>query len=311
MTGKLTEHLRSTSPLILDGAMGTELQRRGTDTGLPMWSANALFSRPRLVQQVHEDYIGAGADIITTNTFRTTRRTMQRAGLPDRSAQLTAIAVDLALRARTASGREVLIAGSMAPLEDCYRPDLVPPDDQLDEEHAILAQQLVAAGVDFLLVETMNTIREALAAGRAAAATGKEVVVSFVTDRDGKLLSGESLEDTVSALADVKPVCFSVNCVSPRYIASALDALKKGLNKVMAGTHMGVYGNIGNPESDVHGWEFTHDIGEDDYAAHAGEWAGLGAAIIGGCCGTTPDYIRATAKALREKKPSKPGIPVK
>ncbi|MGH9425268.1 MAG: homocysteine S-methyltransferase family protein, partial [Terriglobia bacterium] len=177
--------------LILDGAMGTELQRRGVDTGLPLWSANALISHPETVLQIHKDYIEAGADIITTNTFRTTRRTMHRANLPDRSSQLTANAVEHAHQAcKSFPDREILIAGSIAPLEDCYRPDLVPSDRELREEHAELAERLAEASVDFILLETMNTIREIYAACAAAKATGKEVVASFICNTKGELYGG-------------------------------------------------------------------------------------------------------------------------
>ncbi len=300
MTGILGERTSKKVPLILDGAMGTEIQRRGMDTGLPMWSANALFSKPALIQQIHAEYIEAGADIITTNTFRTTRRTMRRANLPDRSKQLTDTAVQLAMHAREQfPARETLIAGSIAPLEDCYRPDLVPSDAELNDEHRELAERLAHAGVDFLLVETMNTIREAYAACAAGIATGKEVIVSFVCNRDGNLLSGESLAEAVKCVADLNPCGFSLNCISPRHMNGAITSLKSLISHPTSGMIIAAYGNVGNPESDIHGWEFTHDLSEEQYAVHANEWAGIGASIIGGCCGTTPAYIRSAVQALQ------------
>lgn len=303
MAATLTDRIHQHAPLILDGAMGTELQRRGSDTGLPMWSANALFSKPALIQEIHEEYIAAGADIITTNTFRTTRRTMHRANLPDRSRQLTERAVDLAMRARDhAQNSSILIAGSIAPLEDCYRPDLVPPDQELRDEHEELAGTLATLGVDFLLLETMNTVREAYAAGRAAADTGLEFIVSFVCDPKGRLLSGETLTEAIDSLVELRPTGFSVNCVSPRYLSGALREAASRITHSLPGACLSVYGNVGNPESDLHGWEFTHDINEEQYAGHAASWADLGASIIGGCCGTTPAYIDAASKMLRHGK---------
>ena len=294
MNGSLTQMLAKRSPLILDGAMGTELQRRGVGTGLPLWSANALMVHPEIVTQIHRDYIEAGADIITTNTFRTTRRTMRRANLPDRSKQLTTIAIESARRAREAfPDREILIAGSLAPLEDCYRPDLVPVDAELQGEHAELAERLALGNVDFLLLETMNTIREAYAACAAAKATRKEVVVSFICNNEGQLYSGESLAEAVDTLSDLHPTAFSVNCVSPRYIEPAIKTLASRSHVPLA-----VYGNIGLPESQKSGWEFTRDITEDEYAMHAKRWLRSGASIIGGCCGTTPEYIRQVAGLL-------------
>ena len=291
MASTLQQALARRTPLILDGAMGTELQRRGVDTGLPLWSANALMSHPEIILQIHRDYIEAGADIITTNTFRTTRRTMRRANLPDRSKQLTANAVALTRQAREGfPEREILIAGSIAPLEDCYRPDLVPSDRELREEHDELAVRLAEGGVDLLLLETMSTIREAYAACEAATSTGKDVVVSFICNTKGELYSGESLELAVKTISKLNPAAFSINCVSPRHLSHPLQVLT-----AQSAFPVCVYGNIGAPESEQHGWEFTQDITEEEYASYARTWHKEGVSIIGGCCGTTPAYIRGIA----------------
>jgi S-methylmethionine-dependent homocysteine/selenocysteine methylase len=294
MYGPLSRMIKRKSPLILDGAMGTELQRRGLDIDLPLWSANALIGNPEIVLQVHRDYIAAGADIITANTFRTTRRTMRRGGLPDRSRQLTVTAVDLARQAReTFPDREILIAGSISPLEDCYRPDLVPGDRELREEHAEHAERLAENGVDFILLETMNTMREAHAACAAATAAGKEVVVSFICDHEGHLYSGEPLLGAIKMLLEFHPTGFSINCVPPRYMKRAIDNLATATDRPFA-----VYGNVGVPDNERHGLAFTHDVLEEEYAAYAREWLRSGASIIGGCCGTTPEYIRVLRKNL-------------
>jgi len=293
----LARMLAKKAILILDGAMGTELQRREVDTGLPLWSANALMVHPEIVLQIHKDYATAGADIITTNTFRTTKRMLLRANLPDRSKQLTAMALGLAKQAREAfPDREVLIAGSMAPLEDCYRPDLVPPERELRDEHAELATRLADADVDFLLVETMNTIREAYAACEAAKATGKEVVVSFICNDDGNLYGGESLQEAIRTLAPLEPAAFGLNCVSPRYLQPAIVNLKETTRLPFA-----VYGNVGVPGKESEVWEFTHDLTVHQYAEQALGWKQMGASIIGGCCGTTPEYIRAVKEILPQR----------
>ena len=296
MAGPLHDTLRRKRPLILDGAMGTELQRRGIPAGLPLWSANALLTHPDAVKQIHREYLEAGAEIITADTFRTTRRTFTRAGLPDRSEELTAAAVALARKARNESFlTHVLIAGSIAPLEDCYAPDLVPQDSALDEEHRELAERLARAEVDFILLETMGTIREASAACRTALATGKEVVVSFILGNDGNLLGGETLRDAVARIAPLQPSGFSLNCVSPRYLEKPVEELRSLTRLPIA-----VYGNIGLPESDTAGWEFTREFTEEQYAACALKWSRSGADIVGGCCGTTPGHIRALKKAFAQ-----------
>ncbi|MCX7939906.1 MAG: homocysteine S-methyltransferase family protein, partial [Thermoflexales bacterium] len=197
----------STSPVVLlDGAMGTELERRGVDTALPLWSAAALDTAPQVVQQIHLDHIRAGAQVITANTFRTNLRALQKAGLAHRMRELTFRAVALARAAIAESGNaQVRLAGSIAPVEDCYSPELVPTEEELQTEHALLARYLAEAGVDLLLIETQNTIREAVAAARAAASTGKPFWVSFVLDNQNRLLSGESLSDAVRAVLPFAP----------------------------------------------------------------------------------------------------------
>jgi S-methylmethionine-dependent homocysteine/selenocysteine methylase len=283
-------------PLILDGAMGTELQRRGANTLLPLWSAEALVLSPSLVLQIHQEYIRAGADIITANTFRTTRRTFVRTGLPDRSQRLTASALDLARKAQLSfPDREVLVAGSIAPLEDCYRPDLVPQPRALEEEHGELAERLAAGGADFLLVETMGTIREAEGAAKVAAATGKEVMVSFLCDDKGNLYSGEPLHEAVAAVSAYAPTALSINCVSPRVLDEAITLLTAATS-----LPFGIYANIGRP-GEEQGEKLACDVTEEEYGSFARQWAERGASIIGGCCGTTPEYIARMVESLASR----------
>lgn len=223
---------------------------------------------------------------------------MRRAGLPDRSEELVKQAVGLARQAQvTFPERHVLVAGSIAPLEDCYRPDLVPAETELEDEHGELASRLAAAGVDLLLLETMNTAREAAAACKAASATGKDVCVSLLCTVQADLYDGSQISDVVRALIPLRPTAFSVNCVSARSIVNAV-------RKVRAATSLpvGVYANVGTPEQE-RGGEFTHDVSDEDYAAYASSWVAAGAQIIGGCCGTTPHTIETLCRALRRLTP--------
>ena len=121
--------------LLLDGATGTELDRRGVDIGLPLWSARALLEAPGVLAEIHRDYLEAGAGAITTNTFRTHRRTLDKIGLGDRAAELTGLAVTIARRARDDIRPDAPVLGSVAPLEECYRPDLAPDDAACRGEH--------------------------------------------------------------------------------------------------------------------------------------------------------------------------------
>ncbi|HEX7574021.1 MAG TPA: homocysteine S-methyltransferase family protein [Bacteroidota bacterium] len=289
---------------MLDGAMGTELERRGVSTGLPLWSAHSLIRSPETVRRIHDEYIDAGADIITSNTFRTTRRTFLRGGLPDRSAELTALAVTLARESSAVfPGRRVLVAGSMAPLEDCYKPDLVPDDDALRGEHAELAGRLAEAGVDFLLLETMGTLREAAAAAEAARGTGLEFVVSFLCRGDGSLYGGEPLREAVQLVMGLSPAAISLNCVSPGSMEVLLAYLQSALRGIPGGGNVpiGVYANVGAPGGE-HGTRFIRDVGPAAYAEFAVSWARAGVSFVGGCCGTTPEYIRTIAGAFASER---------
>jgi len=293
--------------LILDGATGTELTRRGVDTALPLWSAGALIDPQGrdVVRRIHGDYIRAGARIVTANTFRTHRRSLAKGGRGSRARELTHLAVQLVREAieQVPTGQRVFVAGSVAPLEDCYSPQLVPPDDVLRTEHAEMTRHLAEAGVDVILVETMNTAREARIAAEAAQATGLPVIVSFVCagatgepvalDEEPRLLGGERLSDAARAVESLDPAAILVNCAPVASIEGLLRALRAA-----TGRPIGAYGNVGHVDDRV-GWTLTHAVTPAQYANAARGWRDLGASIIGGCCGTTPEHIAALALALQ------------
>ncbi|HEY6050429.1 MAG TPA: homocysteine S-methyltransferase family protein, partial [Thermoanaerobaculia bacterium] len=288
-TEELRERIRKGPALVLDAAMGTELERRGAAGALPLWSAAALLDAPRTVFDIHAADAAAGADILTANTFRTHRRSLARAGLGDQSELLSWRAVSLAREAADISSAPPFVVGSLSPLEDCYRPDLVPDDADLDREHALQAESLAAAGVDGILLETHNTVRELAAAARAAGATGLPVIASFMTDGAGRLLSGELIEDVVRALAGLEPDALAINCVPARFVEGDLARLAAAA----PGVPLGAYGNVGQPRPD--GSAERPDAAE--YAELARRWIAAGARIVGGCCGTGPEYT-ASARDL-------------
>lgn len=273
--------------------MGTELQRRGADTRLPLWSARALVEAPELVSAIHREAIAAGAELLTSNTFRTHRRTLAKGGLRERSRELTAYAVRLARGAAEGAGREVFVAGSLSPLEDCYRPDLVPDDAALEREHREQAESLAEAGVDLLLLETHNTIRELAAAARAAKATGLPSVASMVTNGEGRLLSGEAIEDAVRALEPFGPHALAINCVPAARLG--MDLVR--VAAAAPGVPLAAYGNLGLPADD-YGWAFTEELSPKAYYEHARSWLAIGARLVGGCCGTTSSHTTALQKLL-------------
>lgn len=288
-------------PLVLDGATGTELSRRGVDTALPLWSAAALISHPEIVQAVHEDYVRAGADIVVANTFRSNPRTLARAGMLDRGPQLNRLAVELVRRAADTAGRPIVVAASVAPVEDCYRPDLVPSEAELRAEHALMARWLAEAGADLLWIETMNTAREARCAAAAAADRGLPFAVSFVPREDGALLGGDGLADAVAQVEPLGPVALGVNCIPPEGIGAALAAMRQLTQRPLA-----VYAHLGNPQP-ITGWTFSSSISPRDYAQQARGWFECGANVVGGCCGTTPEHIRAVRGAANGLARGAPG----
>lgn len=283
----LTQLLASKPVVLLDSAMGTELHRHGVDVGLPLWSANGLLRAPHLVRNIHWWNLRAGADVITTCSFRTNVRALRKAGIEHRWDELNLKAVEFAFEARERYRvfRPVVIAGSIAPVEDCYQPALAPSDEELREEHGRQAEILAMFGADILLAETMNSVREAAIAAEACAATGKEFAVSFTCGDDGALLSGEPLTEALDAVARCAPAAILVNCLRARAAAYPLSLLRA------TGLPAGVYANAGAPAP-----EGTHMCEEIDAAAYrqeAARWAAAGARLIGGCCGTTPEWIAA------------------
>lgn len=290
----MLERIRRGPALLLDAAMGTELERRGVASGLPLWSARALLEAPQAVATIHAAEVAAGADILTANTFRTHRRTLAKEGLGQRAEELTRKAVDLAREAAKGAERRVFVVGSLAPLEDCYRPDLVPEEEALEREHSNQARSLAAAGVDGILLETQNTTRELAAAARAAKATGLPVIVSMITDGQGHLLSGETIEEAVAAVTSAAPDVLSINCVPARRLGGDL----RRLADAAASMPLGAYGNLGPPVAEGDSLLFSEEVSPGDYAALAREWIEMGARIVGGCCGTNAAHTGALRRML-------------
>ncbi|HEX7253630.1 MAG TPA: homocysteine S-methyltransferase family protein, partial [Thermoanaerobaculia bacterium] len=227
---------------------------------------------------------------LTANTFRTHRRSLAKEGLGSRSRELTRKAVALA---RQAAPQDAFVAGSLSPREDCYRPDLVPLTEALASEHEDQAQALLDAGVDGILIETMNSVRELTASVRASKATGLPVIASMITDGSGRLLSGETIESAVHALGRDWPDALSINCVPARRLAVDL----RRLVSAAPGLPLAAYGNLG-PPSDPEGLHFTDAIDPAEFASLAMDWLEIGARMLGGCCGTTAAHTEAIASRL-------------
>ena len=290
-----TDFIQSAGTVLFPGGMGTELQRRGYKSALPLWSAAANLDAPGLVEQIHADYFRAGADVAVTNTFRTTRRTFRKAGREEEAEGALRQSVAIAVRAKRNAGRQVFVGGSFAPLEDCYRPDLVPAEDELRTEHRQLTASLAEAGVDFLLPETINAGLEGQIMAEAASAAGLPFIVSFVADTHGRLLDGTPLAEAVRKTNLPGRVGVSLNCRPVDIMDSAFRKLSSAYDGIIGVSPNG----MGHPHDDL-GWCFDeHDSEIHGFVASALSWKNAGAKIIGGCCGTTPSYIKALHRELR------------
>lgn len=258
--------------VILDGAMGTELSRRGVPAPLPAWSAHALDVAPEVVAAIHRDYAAAGATVHTANTFRTKRRSVGA-----RWKELTLRAVGIA-RDSVGQGK---VAGSLAPLEDCYRPDLS-PDLASRDEHRELAEALAEAGVDLLLCETFPSAVEARVAVEEAVRTGVETWVALLPMGD------MVLREAARACIGAGATAVLVNCVAASRTLPHVRELG-GL-----GVPFGAYANAGDASEGL-GWDAEPERAAMAYAELALSWIDAGATLVGGCCGTGPAHVARLA----------------
>lgn len=287
--------------VILDGGIGTEILRRNVT-----WADHQLASRPEFVRTIHEDYIRAGADVISTNSFQLCRRALfnhfrddahrRHIGardLDDRADRLLAASVHLAREARERAKvhRPVAVAAAITTLEWCFRPDLAPAAEQARKEYEEIFRVVKEAGADLVLFETVNSIGEARTALEVAKKMGLPCWVSFVCDERGRLFTGETLEAAAGALEPLGADAILLNCAPPDDIAAGMKQLAPH-----ARVPIGAYAHIGR--FDPPEWMFTDEYPPAKYREASAAWKQMGARILGGCCGTTPDHIAALT-ALR------------
>jgi S-methylmethionine-dependent homocysteine/selenocysteine methylase len=289
--------------LVLDGGIGTEILRRNLS-----WADHRVADAPEAIIGLHEDYIRAGADVISTNSFQLANRSflshfrdeahMRHIGVPGldkRAAQMLTASVELAKQARenVAAERPVAVAGAVTTLEWCFRPDLAPPTDEMRAEYREIMEVLAAAGADLVLLETVNSISEARVGLEAARQAGLPCWVGFVCNEQGNLFTGETLVDAERELAPLEPDVVLVNCIPPADATAGLQELRAARS-----APCGLYPHIGR--FDPPEWHFTDEYPPWKLLEEARRWRQMGAAVIGGCCGTTPDHIETIAQALKD-----------
>lgn len=288
--------------ILLDGGMGQELINRNASGQGALWSAAALLDNPEAVVAVHEDYIRAGADVITTNSYACIRNNFEPEGLLGRLGEMNRLSAELAQRARDACGKPVLIAGSMGPQYGSYRPDLV---GTYEETEALYREQAEYLGphVDFFICETLSCRLESRAAVAAALTIGKPVWLSWSVEDSGvaNLRSGEALVDAWQDIDGSGISAVLLNCSPPEAIGKVLPHLLE-----ISNVAVGAYANAFTPIPEK--WDFhgdasipppRTDVTPEAYSEHANRWVATGAQIIGGCCEVGPAHIAELNRRLR------------
>jgi 5-methyltetrahydrofolate--homocysteine methyltransferase len=313
--------------LVLDGAMGTMIQALGLDEGgyrgarFDAWNREVRgnndllnLSRPDSVRAIHLAYFRAGADIVSTNTFSSTRIAQADYGMAEIAYELNAegarLARDAARIAQDEDGRPRFVAGAIGPTNRTasISPDVSNPGfraitfDDLRIAYSEQVRGLIVGGVDLLLIETIFDTLNAKAAIYAIADVTEErgihvpiMISGTITDRSGRLLAGQTPEAFWNAVAHAEPITIGFNC------AFGARQMREHIAEIgrVADTLICAYPNAGLPN------EFgRYDEGPEAMAAQMGEFAASGLVnIVGGCCGTTPEHIRAIADAVAGKRP--------
>ncbi len=328
MTAKNTqiEELLKSRILILDGAMGTMIQKhkldeaayRGTrfaDYHLDIKGNNDLLSltAPKLIQDIHEEYLEAGADILETNTFNATRVSMSDYKMEDLAYEINVAAAKLARAAAdkfSTDEKPRFVAGVLGPTsKTCsMSPDVNDPGfraitfDALVEDYCASTRGLIEGGSDIILIETIFDTLNAKAAIFAVKTVFEEdnielpiMISGTITDASGRTLSGQTTEAFYNSLAHAEPLSIGLNC------ALGPDALRQYVQELsrISNTHVSAHPNAGLPN------EFgEYDLEPDEMAEHIKEWATSGFLnVVGGCCGSSPEHIKAIADAVADLQP--------
>ena len=279
--------------LLCDGAMGTLLHERGVPLSACLEAVN--LESPDLVAAIHREYVEAGAEIIETNTYGATGLLLNRYGLADRVKEINRRAVEIAREAAREAGRSVFVAGAVGPI-GVGIPSSEAADVSLKQARRIFREQveaLLEANVDLMILETFPTlaeIREALAAVREA---GEVPVVAQLTfQRDGRTWAGEEPGDVVRALHGEGANVVGVNCVPGPQVA--LEIIEK--MAAASGVKLSAQANAGQPRLLERG--VVYPTGPQAFAEYVPRLVAAGAAIVGGCCGTTPEHTEAMRAVL-------------
>lgn len=306
--------LKDHAVVVLDGALATELERRGADLNDPLWSARILLEKPDMIRRVHLDYFRAGADAATTASYQATVAGLTRRGLTHNEAlRVIQLSVQIAREARDEFWGDPVnrvdrllpfIAASVGPYGAFlhngseYRGDYALSEDELIEFHRERMNELVDAGADMLACETIPSLLEARALARVLAELpGITAWFSFTARDETRVSHGETIQECAEFLDGLEQaVAIGVNCTSPLYVNGLIRNARQATKKPII-----VYPNSGEV-FDAANNRWLGETSCDAFGMHAREWYANGARVIGGCCRTTPEHIHEIAKWARTLK---------
>jgi methionine synthase I (cobalamin-dependent)/5,10-methylenetetrahydrofolate reductase len=305
------ERLRQ-GPLLCDGAMGTQLYARASEAMMHGRCFDELvLTEPALVQQIHRDYIAAGAEIIETNTFGANRFKLAPYGLDGSVREINRRAAQIARESREVAGESVFVAGAVGPSGQLQMPMVGARDEaRLEELRAVFREQigaLMEGGADLLILETFSNLVELEQAVLAAREVGDLPIVAQVTfTEDGQTLSGQGPARVARALVEAGVDVLGCNCsVGPAGIFDAVEEMRSTLRALGCsdadGPFLSAQPNAGLPTRIEQ--RFIYVSTPAYFADYARRFVHAGVRLVGGCCGTTPRHIAAMRSALDELLP--------
>jgi 5-methyltetrahydrofolate--homocysteine methyltransferase len=291
---KFLERLNAGEILVADGATGTNLQKMGIQPGTP--PENLVMDDPDTILKLETAFVEAGSDIILTCTFGGTRLRMKESKYADRAPEVNRRAVELARKA--ASNRDnVLVAGSMGPTGALIKPFGPLTPEEVRATYAEQAAALAESGVDLLLIETMFAFDETDAAFEGArSVTDLPIVVSFSYDRGVRTMMGVKPKDVVKIYSEKGAALVGTNC------GTTLENMEKIVTEyaeTAPGASLWAKPNAGLPRMDVETETAVYDLTPEEMGAYAMKYVALGARVVGGCCGSTPEHVAGIVKAIK------------
>ncbi len=290
---KFLERLDNGEILVADGATGTNLQKVGLAAGTH--TEDWVFDHPEKILDLERAFVAAGSDIILTCTFGGTRLRMKGAKYADQAIEINKRAVELARQAASARDN-VLVAGSIGPLGQLLKPyGPVTPEDAT-AAFAEQAKALAEGGADLLVIETHFAFEEATAAfDGARSVTDLPIVVSFSYDRGTRTMMGVKPADVVKKYKAMGAALVGANCGTT---LENMETIIKEYSAAEAGVPLWAKPNAGMPR--LEGTQTIYDVTPLEMAEYAKKYIALGARVVGGCCGSTPEHVAAIAQAVKK-----------